>query len=71
MTPVFLVLLNWVVAPERLSNDVVMSVLNLLTEERVTLERVHNMARQIDLDHLQDSPIPLHPGTERWWIEGR
>ena len=65
------VLLNWVVAPRRLSNDVVMSVLNVLTEERVTLERVHNMASQIDLDHLQDSPIPLHPGTERWWIEGR
>ena len=65
------VLLNWVVAPERLSNDVVMNVLNVLAEERVSLERVHNMARQIDLDYLQDSPIPLHPGTERWWIEGR
>ena len=65
------VLLNWVVAPERLSNDVVMGVLNVLTSERATLERVHNMARQIDLDYLQDSPIPLHPGTERWWIEGR
>ena len=65
------VLLNWVVAPRWLSNDVVMSVLNVLTEERVTLELVHNMARQIDLNHLQDSPSPLHRGTERWWIEGR
>ncbi len=65
------VLLNWVVAPERLSNDVVRGVLTVLTEERMNLERVHNMVQQIDLDHLQDSPIPLHPGTEQWWIRGR
>ena len=65
------VLLNWVVAPERLANDVVMSVLHVLTEERDAIERVHNMARQIDLDFLQNPPIPLHRGTEQWWIEGR
>ena len=65
------VLLNWVIAPERLSNDVVLSVLNVLTEERAAIERVHNMARQIDLDFLQDAPIPLHPGTQRWFLEGR
>jgi len=65
------VLLNWVVAPERLSNDVVMGVLHVLTEERASIERVHNMARQINLDFLADSPIPLHPGTQRWFLEGR
>jgi len=65
------VLLNWIVAPERLSNEVVMSVLNVLTEQRASMERVHEMARQIDLDFLQDAPIPLHPGTERWFLEGR
>ncbi len=65
------VLLNWVIAPERLSNDVVLSVLNVLTEQRASIERVHSMARQIDLDFLQDSPIPLHPGTQQWWLEGR
>lgn len=63
--------LNWVVAPERLSDDVVAGVLNILTQQRVALERVHAMARQIDLDFLQDAPIPLHDGTERWLIGGR
>jgi TRAP transporter TAXI family solute receptor len=65
------VLLNWIIAPERLDNDVVLGVLNVLTEEREAIERVHNMARQIDLDFLQNPPIPLHPGTQRWFLEGR
>lgn len=29
----------------------------------MSLEPVHDMVQQIDLGHLQDSPIPLHPGT--------
>ena len=65
------VLLNWIVAPERLDDDVVLSVLNVLTEQRAAIERVHNMALQIDLAYLQDAPIPLHRGTQRWFLEGR
>ena len=65
------VLLNWIVAPERLDNDVVLAVMRVLTDEREAIERVHNMARQIDLDFLQNPPIPLHPGTQRWFLEGR
>ena len=65
------VVLNWIVAPERLSEDVVLNVLSVLTDGREGLERVHDMAVQINLDYLLDAPIPLHPGTQRWWVEGR
>ncbi len=65
------VVLNWIIAPERLSEDVVLNVLSILTDGREGLERVHDMALQIDLQYLMDAPIPLHSGTQRWWIEGR
>lgn len=63
--------LNWVLAPERLSNDVVRGVLTVVTEAREGLEGAHETVGQMDLDHFQDAPIPLHPGTQEWWIMGR
>ena len=65
------VVLNWVLAPERLSNDVVRGVLTVVTDAREGLEEAHEIVQQMDLDHLQDAPIPLHPGTQEWWIMGR
>ena len=65
------VVLNWVLAPERLSNDVVRGVLTVVTEAREVLEEAHGIVQQMDLDYLQDAPIPLHPGTQEWWLLGR
>ena len=65
------VVLNWIVAPERLPEEVALNVLSILTDGREDLERVHDMALQINLDYLLDAPIPLHRGTQRWWVEGR
>ncbi len=57
-------MMNWLVADESLDAGVVGAVLNILSENRVSLERVHDMARQIDLSRLADAPIPLHPAAE-------
>lgn len=57
-------MMNWLVADESLDPGVVDAVLNILANDRVSLERVHDMARQIDLARLEDAPIPLHPATE-------
>ena len=59
-------MMNWLVARADLDEDVVRSVLNILGPERVSLERVHEMARQIDLATLADAPIPLHAATQAW-----
>ncbi len=61
------VVLNWIVATESLPDDVVTALLNILDRERVALEQVHEMARQIDLTRLPDAPIPLHPAAQAWW----
>ncbi len=57
-------MMNWLVGLETLDAGVVESVLNILSVDRVSLERVHDMARQIDLDRLADAPIPLHPAAQ-------
>jgi uncharacterized protein len=57
------VVLNWVIAMEDLDVEVVARVLNVLGEQRVQLERVQDMARQIDMAALKNAPIPLHSGT--------
>ena len=57
-------MMNWVVAKADLDDDVVRAVLNILGPGRVSLEQVHDMAKQIDLARLVDAPIPLHAVTQ-------
>jgi uncharacterized protein len=59
--------LNWIVAMESLDGDVVEMVLNVMENDRVSLEEVHDMARQIDLGLMARPPIPLHPAAEAWF----
>ena len=61
-----LAVMNWVFAMEDLEEDVVTTLLNIFADDRVSLEQVHDMARQIDLDLLASPPIPLLPAVERW-----
>lgn len=63
-------MMNWLVARESLDPDVVGILLNILGPDRVSLEQVHEMAKQIDLGALADAPIPLHPATEAFLGEG-
>lgn len=65
-----LAVMNWVIAMESLDGDVVDILLNIFENDRVSLEQVHDMARQIDLNGLNTPPIPLHPAAERW-LAGR
>jgi len=44
-------------------------LLDILANDRASLERVHDMATQIDLARLEDPPILLHAATERWISE--
>lgn len=59
-------MMNWLVATADLDDDVVRAVLNILGPGRVSLEQVHDMAKQIDLARLADAPIPLHAVTQVW-----
>jgi TRAP transporter TAXI family solute receptor len=61
-----LAVMNWVVAMESLDDEVVTILLNIMDNDRVSLEQVHDMARQIDLGRLSSPPIPLHPAAQRW-----
>ncbi len=62
-------MMNWIVAREDLDGEVVRSLLNILRDERVSLERVHEMVKRIDLSALDSPPVPLHPAALRWWEE--
>jgi hypothetical protein len=62
-------MMNWIVARKQLDDDVVDVLLNILGAGRVSLEQVHDMAKQIDLARLADAPIPLHPETQAF-LEG-
>lgn len=64
-----LAVMNWVFALETLDGEVVRTLLNIFENDRVSLEQVHDMARQIDLDRLSSAPIPLHPAAEQWLTE--
>ncbi len=57
---------NWVVAMDTLDDEVVTILLNTLVDDRVSLEQVHAMAKQIDLGRLADPPIQLHAAAQRW-----
>lgn len=56
-------MMNWLVAKASLDDGVVENLLNILARDRVSLEQVHDMAKQIDLDRLDEAPIPLHPAA--------
>ncbi len=62
-------MMNWIVARKQLDPDVVDALLNILGPGRVSLEQVHDMAKQIDLARLADAPIPLHAETQAF-LEG-
>lgn len=64
-----LAVLNWIVAMEALDGEVVEILLNIMQDDRVSLEQVHDMARQIDLSNLESPPIPLHPAARQWLSE--
>jgi len=57
---------NWIIAMDSLDPDVVDVLLHVVVDERDRLERVHDMARQMDMSLLADAPIPLHPTTAAW-----
>jgi len=59
-------MMNWILARADLDAEVVDVLLNILGPGRVSLEQVHDMAKQIDLAALADAPIPLHPATEAY-----
>jgi TRAP transporter 4TM/12TM fusion protein/TRAP transporter TAXI family solute receptor len=61
-----LAVMNWVFGLESLEGDVVTTLLNIFADDRVSLEQVHDMAKQIDLGLLATPPVPLHPAAERW-----
>lgn len=63
-------LLNWVISMDTLADDVVNGLLNVMGAQRVKLEQVHAMAKQIDMAALNNAPIPLHEASARW-IQGR
>jgi hypothetical protein len=60
---------NWIVAMDTLDDEVVELLLNILANDRASLEQVHDMAAQIDLARLSSAPIPLHDATQRWVAE--
>ena len=59
---------NWIVAMDTLDDEVVEVLLNILANDRASLEQVHDMAAQIDLARLSSAPITLHAATERWGV---
>lgn len=58
--------MNWIVGMETLPDEVVTTLLNVFRDDRVALEQIHEMARQIDLSLLRNPPIPLHPAAAAW-----
>lgn len=66
-----LTVMNWIVAMESLDGDVVAILLNIMQNDRVSLERVHDMAKQIDLSNLENPPVPLHPAAAEWLSRNR
>lgn len=61
-----LAVMNWIISMEALAGDVVTTLLNIMQDDRVSLEQVHDMAKQIDLERLARAPIPLHPAAQEW-----
>ncbi len=59
-------MMNWVVGRADLDPGVVRTLLEILQNDRDSLARVHEMARQIDLARLAEAPIPLHAAAVAW-----
>jgi len=59
---------NWIIAMDTLDPAVVEVLLKVVVDGRERLERVHDMARQMDMTLLGDAPIPLHSTTEAWRV---
>ena len=57
---------NWVIAMDSLDPEVVDVLLQVVVDGRDRLERVHDMAKQMDMSLLGDAPIPLHQTTAAW-----
>jgi len=57
--------MNWIIGLSTLPDDVVELLLDIVTNEREELARVHPMAGEIDLTGLDEAPIPLHPASQR------
>ena len=51
---------------DSLDPAVVDVLLQVVVDGRERLERVHEMASQMDMALLSDAPIPLHPTTAAW-----
>ncbi len=58
--------MNWIIGRDDLDDAVVTSLLELLRDERDTLQRSVDIAGQIDLERLRDTPIPVHEAVRRW-----
>jgi len=58
--------LNWVFAREDLADRIVVAVLDALRDRTEELATVNGVTRQIDLQALSRSPLPLHPATIEW-----
>jgi len=57
---------NWLLARADLDEDIVLNLLQIVTEEKDRLIRVTSIAEQIDMEALRSAPIPLHPVVEAW-----
>lgn len=62
-------MMNWLVGPASLPGDVVKRILNILAHDRVSLERVHEMAGSIEVGRLREAPIPLHDAARAFLDE--
>lgn len=62
--------MNWVVGRSELPADVVDHLLTILVDGKADLIQVHEMAEQIEMADLVDSPIPVHDATTAW-LQGR
>lgn len=56
-------MMNWIVARDDLPDEVARLVLEIVTGDERPLERVHDMARSVEPEALQDAPVPLHRGV--------
>lgn len=59
-------MMNWIAAREDLPPEVADHMLDILEDDRDVLIQVHDMARQINLQQLEEAPIPLHPAVSVW-----
>ncbi|MDH5804304.1 MAG: TAXI family TRAP transporter solute-binding subunit [Gemmatimonadota bacterium] len=64
------VVLNWLVGDVELDSEPVTMLLDILGSNKSSLMQVHEIAGQIDLANLNESPAPLHPAV-RSWLSGR